>query len=48
MPWYQEIMKDVEDCIKLRGAVNRALIRRFPNGETRLGKTKTSLFEYIE
>ena len=48
MPWYQETMKEVEDCHKLRGAVNQALIRRFPNGETLFGKPKELLFEYIE
>ena len=47
MPWYQETMKEVEDCHKLRGAVNQALIRRCPNGGTLLGKTKESLPEYI-
>ena len=39
MPWYQEAMKEAEDCQNFRGAVNRATIRKFPNGETRLGKT---------
>ena len=47
MPWYQEAMKEAEDCHKLRGAVNQALIRRFPNGETYSFK-RVSLFEYIE
>lgn len=47
MPWYQEAMKEAEDCHKLRGAVNLALIRRFPNGETRLGRPKTFLSEFI-
>ena len=47
MPWYQEAMKEVEDCHKLRGAVNQALIRRFPNGETYLGKPKMSISEFI-
>lgn len=47
MPWHQEAMKEVEDCCKLRGAVNQALIRRCPNGETLFGKTKESLSEYI-
>jgi hypothetical protein len=37
MPWRQEPMKDARDCEKLRGAVNEALIRRYPNGETRPG-----------
>ena len=35
MPWRQEPMKDVGDCEKLREAVDQALIRRCPNGETR-------------
>ena len=47
MPWYQELMKEVEDCLKPRGAVNQAMIRGFPNGETHLGKPKISLSEYI-
>ncbi len=34
MPWQLEAMKDVGACDKLRGAGKRALIRRFPNGET--------------
>ena len=37
MPWRQEAMKDVCSCEMLRGAANKALIRRSPNGETRLG-----------
>ena len=47
MPWYQKVMKEAEDCHKLRGAVNQALIRRFPNGETQPGKARLSLPEYI-
>jgi hypothetical protein len=35
MPWHQEPMKDVGGCEKPRGAANRAVIRGFPNGETR-------------
>ena len=35
MPWRLKPMKDVGDCEKLRGAVDQALIRRYPNGETR-------------
>jgi hypothetical protein len=34
MPGHQEPMKDVGGCDKPRGAVNRALIRGFPNGGT--------------
>ena len=47
MPWYQEAMKEAEGCHKLRGAVNQALIRRFPNGETHLDKLKISIPEFI-
>ncbi len=47
MPWHQEAMKEAEGCHKLRGAVNQALIRRFPNGETHLGKPEVFLSEYI-
>ncbi len=47
MPWHQEAMKEAEGCHKLRGAVNQALIRRYPNGETHLGKPEVSLSEYI-
>ena len=32
MPWHQEPMKDVTNCDKLRGAVSKRYIRRFPNG----------------
>ena len=31
----RKAMKDVVSCDKLRGAAKQALIRRFPNGETR-------------
>ena len=41
-------MKEAEDCQKFRGAVNQALIRKCPNGETRYGKTMPFLFEHIE
>ncbi len=47
MPWYQKAMKEAEGCHKLRGAVNQAMIRRFPNGETPLGKAKRFIPEYI-
>ena len=36
MPWRQEAMKDVGSCEKLRGVANQTVIRRCPNGETRL------------
>jgi hypothetical protein len=35
MPWRREPMKDVGDCEKPRVAVDQALIRGCPNGETR-------------
>ena len=35
MPRQREAMKDAVNCDKLRGVVKQALIRRFPNGETR-------------
>ena len=35
MPWHQEPMKDVVACDKPRGVGERALIRGWPNGETR-------------
>ena len=37
MPRQREAMKDAVNCDKLRGVVKQALIRRFPNGETRQG-----------
>ena len=36
MPWHQEPKKDVGICDKPRVADNQAVIRGFPNGETRL------------
>jgi hypothetical protein len=49
MPRCQEAMKDVGGCEKLRGAVNQALIRRCPNGETHRGEQlRYLLLEYIE
>jgi hypothetical protein len=47
MPWYQEAMKEVLGCRKLRGVVKETVIRRSPNGETRLEKLQTSYAEYI-
>jgi len=35
MPRRQAAMKDVDGCDKPRGAACQALIRGFPNGETR-------------
>ena len=43
MPWHQEPMKDVGGCEKPRGAVNRAVIRGCPNGETRLESCPVTL-----
>jgi len=34
MPWQSEAMKDVETCDKRWEAGKRAVIQRFPNGET--------------
>ena len=48
MPWRLQAMKDVAACEKLRGAGKRALIRRCPNGETRLGNAQSLLVEYID
>ena len=47
MPWHQETTKEAEGCHKLRGAVNQAVIRRFPNGETHHSKPMILLSEYI-
>ena len=37
MPRQREAMKDAVNCEKPRGAVKQALIRGYPNGETRQG-----------
>ena len=34
MPWHWEPKKDVANCDKPRGAVNKRYIRGFPNGAT--------------
>ncbi len=47
MPWYQEAMKEAEGGQTLRGAVNQAMIRRYPNGETHYGKAIVFISEYI-
>ena len=47
MPWYQEAMKDVGSCDKLRGAATQVSIRRCPNGETRAGECRPPHTEYI-
>jgi hypothetical protein len=47
MPWHQESMKEVEDCLKFRRAVNQALTRKFPNGETHRDGVSVPLSEYI-
>ncbi len=47
MPWHQEAMKEAEGGHILRGAVNQAMIRRFPNGEIHYGKPIVSISEYI-
>ena len=41
-------MKEAEGCHKLRGAVNLAMIRRYPNGETYSCKPRVFILEYIE
>jgi hypothetical protein len=40
-------MKEVGDYLKPRGAVNQALIRGYPNEETRLANSQSSLVEFI-
>ena len=47
MPWHLEAMKDVGNCDKLRVAVTQALIRRSPNGKTRLIEDKALCAEFI-
>ena len=42
-----EAMKDVGNCDKLRVAVTQAIIRRFPNGKTRLIEDEAVCAEYI-
>ena len=40
-------MKDVVACDKPRGVCKQALIRGFPNGETRVGNTHAPPAEHI-
>ena len=47
MPWHLEAMKDVGNGDKLRGAVTQAIIRRSPNGKTRLIEDEALYAEYI-
>ena len=47
MPWQLEAMKDVGACDKLRVAVTQAVIRRSPNGKTRLIEDEALCAEYI-
>ena len=47
MPWRQMPMKDVGGCEKPRGAAYQALIRGYPNGETRLGSCPVTPPEHI-
>ena len=47
MPWHIEAMKDVGNCDKLRGAVTQAIIRRCPNGKTRLIEDEALYAEHI-
>ena len=45
MPWHQEPKKDVTNYDKLRGAVSKRYIRRFPNGAIRIGEAYASYTE---
>ena len=45
MPWQPEAKKDAGACEKVRGAGTQAMIRTYPNGETRL--YEASISEYI-
>ena len=47
MSWHREAMKDAVACDKPREAGKRALIRGFPNEETRLGNPQSLLPECI-
>ncbi len=47
MPWHWEPKKDVTNCEKLRGAVSRRYIRRYPNGAIRTVEDCTSYTENI-
>ena len=47
MPWHQLPMKDAISCDKLRLGANIRLTRRFPNVETRLSNTQSSMRKYI-
>ena len=47
MPWHLEAMKDVGNCDKLREVVTQTVIRRSPNGKTRLIEDRALLTEYI-
>ena len=47
MPWRQEAMKDVVGNEILWGAAKQAMIRRCPNGETRLELSSHPLTEFI-
>ena len=47
MPWHLSPMKDAVNCDKLRGAVEQALIRRFPNEVTPPTLSRRLPAEYI-
>ena len=47
MPWHRKPKKDVTNCEKLRGAVSRRYIRRYPNGAIRICEAYASYTEYI-
>jgi len=41
------MMKDVDSCVKLRGAAKQAVIRRCPNGKTHYSEPVVAHDEYI-
>ena len=45
MPWHWEPKKDVVNCDKPRGAVNKHYIRGFLNGATRMDNIHTAYNE---
>ena len=47
MSWHREATKDAVACDKPRGAGKQALIRGFPNEETRLAKSQSLPSERI-
>ena len=45
MPWHWEPKKDVANCEKPRGAVNKRYIRGYPNGATRTDNIRAACGE---